>query len=86
MVLHPTIFLNQSGLTTAPADPKRTGAGSGYAARAQARFARNGAIMRRSLASPAAAAAPFAPSCPYGVLWGAGGDAPFGDDVAKPNR
>jgi len=47
-----------SGPTPAPADPKRAGAGSNSAARAQARFARNGAMMRRSLASPAAAAEP----------------------------
>jgi hypothetical protein len=45
-------------LTASPADPNRTGAGSGFAARAQARFARNGAMMRRSLARPAAAAVP----------------------------
>ncbi len=37
-----------------PADPERTGAGSGSAARAQAHFARDGAIMEWSLARPAA--------------------------------
>jgi len=40
------------GLTPSPAD-------SGSAARAQARFARNGAITGRSLANPAATAGPY---------------------------
>jgi len=38
--------------------PTPTPAGNGSATRAQARFARNGAKMRRSLAGPAAAVEP----------------------------
>jgi hypothetical protein len=53
-----------------PADPKRTGAGSGSAAEGMHCFARNGAILGKESRSPAAAAAPFAPygCAPRGML------------------
>jgi hypothetical protein len=57
---------NDSRPTTTPSD-------SGSAARAQARFARSGAMIKGSLAVP---------PLPLSLT----GCFPFGDDVAKPNR
>ena len=58
-IVHHTLMSMDNGEHLEGSRPTPAPADSGSAARAQARFARNGAMMRRSLASPAAAAEPL---------------------------